>query len=126
MVGLLALFGGIAGFGVGLSAGYTEGSGEEPSAALRIIAAAGLLIGTAGGIYGSWRFFRSVDEVEVADNLWGSLIGFYAYVFFFPTWWLLAWLGVAPETNEWIIFAVAMLSATAAYALRKWQARSSD
>ena len=64
-----------------------------------------------------------VDELELADNLWGSLIGFYVYAFGFPTWWALNWLGVAPAPDHWMIFAAAVVSATAAYALRKWRSR---
>ena len=37
----------------------------------------GVVLVAIGVAYGSWRFFTSVDEVEIADNLWGSLVGFY-------------------------------------------------
>ena len=81
------------------------------------------MVATIGGGYFSWRFFTSVDEVEVTDNLWASLIGFYVYGFAFPTWWALSWLDAAPEPEDWILYAAAMLSATAAYGVRKWRSR---
>ena len=46
---------------------------------MTIVGAIGVVVLAIGAAYGSWRFFTSVDEVEVADNLWASLIGFYAY-----------------------------------------------
>ena len=51
-----------------------------------------------------------VDEVEVADNLWGSLIGLYVYALLFPAWWALNLLGQAPEPDDWVIFGASMLS----------------
>ena len=67
--------------------------------------------------------FTAVDEVEVADNLWASLIGFYAYAILFPAWWLLSRIRLAGPPDQWVIYGVAMLTATAAYAYRKWQSR---
>ncbi len=114
---------GIGGFGFGFAAGYTEAGDQSLNHSVRLVTAAALLLSALGGAYLSWRFFETVDEVEVTDNLWGSLIGFYVYAFMFPTWWALAWLEVAPEPNDWIIFAAAIVSATAAYAIRKWRSR---
>ena len=69
--------------------------------------------------YGSWRFFVSVDEVEVADNLWGSLIGFYVYCILFPAWWAMHKLGVVLEPNDWAIFVTSMFAALIVYGYRK-------
>ena len=74
-------------------------------------------------LYGSWRFFANVDELELLDNLWGSLVGFYAYGVTFPAWWALNKLGYLPEPNDWVIFNIALVTALAAYLYRKWRNR---
>ena len=71
-------------------------------------------------IFGSWRFFKQVDEVEVADNLWASLIGFYAYGILFPAWWLMSRLKLLREPDQWLLYGGVMIIATIAYAYRKW------
>jgi Kef-type K+ transport system membrane component KefB len=123
LVSALAAAGAIGGFVFGFAVGYTEAGDHPLSPTLRLAATAAVLLSVAGGAYFSWRFFRTVDEVEVVDNLWGSLIGFYVYAFLFPAWWALHWLEAAPEPNDWIIFAAAIVSATAAYGVRKWRSR---
>jgi hypothetical protein len=84
---------------------------------------AGVALVAAAMVYGSWRFFATADEVEVADNLWGSLIGFYAYAILFPGWWALNKLGQAPEPNHWAIFVISMFIAIIVYGYRKWRLR---
>lgn len=117
-------------FVAGLITGAVAGVGlapvlngkEMPSWAAPLVAISTALAVLAT-IYGSWRFFTSVDEVEVVDNLWGSLIGFYAYVMIFPAWWVVWKVGLVGEPNDWAIFAAAFTIALAAYAYRKWQSR---
>ncbi len=123
MVGILAAVGGAAGFVFGFVMGTSDATGEPVSDTTRTIAALALVVAVVGGGYFSWRFFTMVDEVEVNDNLWASLIGFYVYGFAFPTWAALSGLGDMSEPNDWILYAAAMLSATAAYGLRKWRSR---
>ena len=121
IVGWLALAGGVGGFVSGFAAGYADGSGQPLPEWMRTIAAVGIIFSAVVGAYASWRYFAAVDEVEIADNLWSSLVGFYVYGFLFPAWWLLNWVGRAPEPSGWIIYAAAMASALAAYGVRKWR-----
>jgi len=118
MGGLLSL-----GFVTGIVAGFAlqvSGTGETTWPAWAPVAGTvGVVVAALGTAYGSWRFFVSVDEVEVADNLWGSLIGFYVYAILFPAWWALNKLGQVPEPNHWAIFLASMLAALAVYAYRK-------
>jgi uncharacterized membrane protein YhaH (DUF805 family) len=123
LVLLLGAVGAVAGFVFGFIQGAADASGQPVSETARTAAAAALLIATVGGGYFSWRFFTSVDEVEVTDNLWASLIGFYVYGFALPLWWGLSWLEFAPKPVDWILYVVVMLSATAAYGVRKWRQR---
>jgi hypothetical protein len=123
MLGALAACGAVAGFFGGLAMGYGDGGGARHLPLMRTIGAVSLLIGMIAAAYGSWRFFQQVDELEIADNLWGSLVGFYIYALLFPTWWMLAKLERAPEPNDWIIYAASMIGGVAVYAYRKWQQR---
>ena len=123
LLGGLALIGMALGFVGGFVTGQADASGTEVSAEFKTIGAAGVVLLAILAAYASWRFFVSVDEVEVADNLWGSLIGFYTYAILFPLWWALAELDRAPEPDDWVIFGVSMIVATAAYGVRKWRSR---
>ena len=73
--------------------------------------------------YGTWRFVKVIDEVELVDNLWGSTAGYYVYAALFPAWWALAKGGVVGEPNDWLIYFAAMGGATAVYLHRKWRVR---
>ncbi len=109
----------VARFVSGFVVGYADGGGMELPAWGSTAAGGAIILVAILAAYGSYRFFVSVDEVEVADNLWGSLIGFYAYALLFPTWWMLHRIGKAPEPNDWIIFEVALGTALLAYGYRK-------
>ena len=117
----------LLGLVTGLVAGALLAVGAEREAPLSPmmagIATAVIALALAAIVYGSWRFFVSVDEVEVQDNLWACLIGFYAYAILFPAWWLMARIGLLPFPDQWVMYAVIMVSGTAAYAYRKWQSR---
>jgi hypothetical protein len=123
MLGWLTL----AGFLTGMLTGFMMALGDRADAplspALAIAASGAVVLAAAAIVVGSWRFFASVDEVEVVDNLWASLIGFYAYAIIFPAWWLLARLRLLPAPDQWIVFAAVIAIATAAYAWRKWANR---
>jgi hypothetical protein len=119
----LALLGAISGFVAGFVAGLGDARGMTEVPLYGTIGGAGVILMAILVAYFSWRFFDSVDEVEVADNLWGSLIGFYTYAILFPAWCALNHLGKAPEPNHWIIYGASMLTATGAYGYRKWRTR---
>jgi hypothetical protein len=114
---------GAIGFVAGLLSGVIEDLSDGGAAGLdprmATAAAAGVILAAIASVYGSYRFFVSVDEVEVADNLWGSLIGFYAYAILLPVWWALEKLGRAPEPDQWLIYGASMIVALAAYGYRK-------
>ena len=123
ILGWLLAIGAIAGFLSGVVAGFIDGRRGEGTVGLTIFGTAGVAVLVIGTIYGSWRFFTSVDEVEIADNLWASLIGFYAYAILFPAWWALSEIKVTTAPDQWVIYGVALLTASAAYLYRKWQSR---
>ena len=74
------------------------------------VAIAGVIVATLCSLYGSWRFFVSVDEVEVADNLWGSLIGFYAYAMLASRrGGRCAEASTTPEPDHWVIYGISLI-----------------
>ena len=123
ILGWLLLIGLAAGFLSGFVAGFIDGRRGEGTLGLTVIGTIGIAVLVVGVIYGSWRFFTSVDEVEVADNLWASLIGFYAYGILYPAWWALSEIQVTGSPDPWVMYGITMLTATAAYFYRKWQSR---
>ena len=114
ILGALFVLGGAA----GLARGFLDAR-EGGSAGYMTAGTIGVVILVVGAAYGSWKFFQNVDEVEIADNLWGSLIGLYVYALLFPAWWALNLLAQAPEPDDWMIFGASMLSAVAVYLYRK-------
>ena len=121
ILGALAVLGFLGG-GIGIIVLETI-DGREFSSSLITAAAIGVVILSVLFLYASWRFFADVDELELLDNLWGSLVGFYAYGVTFPAWWALHKLGSLPEPNDWVIFNIALLTALVAYFYRKWRVR---
>lgn len=115
----------LIGFVAGLVGSYVERveTGDAVSPGMQLAAAAGVILVAALAAFGSWKFFANVDEVEVADNLWGSLVGFYAYAILLPVWWALWKLGLVGDPNDWAIYGASMMVALAAYFYRKWQSR---
>ena len=112
------------GFAAGFGAGYTKGDFDafwNWAPDWLIIALLALAIGTL--LYGSWRFYRSVDEVELLDNLWGSSAAYSAYSLLFPSWWVLQKAGITAPPNHWLIFLIAIGTGMAVYLGRKWRAR---
>lgn len=122
ILGLTAI-GAIGGFLAGFVNAQFGASGDGLNPMVQALAAIALIIALAGGAFATWRFFQTMDEVEVSDNLWASLIGFYVYGFGFPGWMALYWLDVAPQPVDWTVYAASMLTAAGAYGVRKWRSR---
>jgi hypothetical protein len=111
------------GFGVGWYAHHSNGEIDAFwSAAPDWAVIALLALAITALLFGSWRFYRSIDEVELLDNLWASSASYTAYILLFPTWWVLGKAGIAQEPNDWLIFFAALGSGTAFYLWRKWRA----
>lgn len=122
-LGALALVGAFCGFISGFVNGYADARGEPLQPWMLTAGAAGVVAAGVAAILLSWKFFASVDELEVADNLWGSLVGFYAYGLLLPMWWALDKLGFVRPPDHWLIYGVSMITALAVYGYRKWRYR---
>lgn len=71
---------------------------------------------------GCLAFVRASDEVEIADNLWGSTASYYVYATLFPAWFVLHKAGIVGEPRDWTIFFVTLLAGLAVYGWRKLRA----
>lgn len=124
VIGLLLGAGAVTGFFAGYAGAHQDLS---PDGMLRAIPAgaviAFLAIAIAAFSYGCWAFLKAIDEVELADNLWGSTASYYAYAVLFPSWWLLGQAEITPMPNHWAIFFISLAAGLAAYGYRKWRAR---
>ncbi len=119
-----AILGMPLGFFLGQSAARNGGSMTEAFTALPPIAVVALLaLAVAGLTLTCWYFLKSVDEVEILDNLWGSTAGFYVYMVLFPVWWALWKTDLVGEPNDWIILGASFAAGTLAYLARKWRSR---
>ena len=123
-LGIAGLGGVPIGFAVGLGSGLFDGelnafwSWAPDWLVLLLIG-----ISVASISYGTWRFYRAIDEVELQDNLWSNAAAYGAYALLFPCWWALGQAGMTPPPNHWAIFLAALVAGLAAYAIRKWRAR---
>lgn len=108
------------GFGFGISRGDIDTFWNWAPDWLIIIL---LVVSIAGILYGSWRFHRSIDEVELTDNLWSSWAAYGVYAMLFPTWWVLGKAGLTSPPNDWVIYLAALLGGLSCYGWRKWRAR---
>ena len=106
----------VLGIAIGFIAGFFEGRAaiSNPVFALFFVAVA-LLVYT----YLSVRFFRSVDELELADNLWGALFAVYFLIAFQPAWYFLHEVGLVPPVDPWVTYFSVSFAFLAAYLGRK-------
>ena len=68
-------------------------------------------------------YFRRVDELDVQDNLWASLIGLYAFIVALPSWHALNLVGQLPPPDAYALWVIAIATAALAYAWRKLRHR---
>ena len=124
VVGGIMAAGAVTGFIAGFMAGHRDIPVDQVWAAMPEGLAVAIVIGSLIAFnVGCWLFVKSIDEVELADNLWASTAGYYVYAMLFPAWWALGKAGVTPEPDHWIIFAVSLAGGGVAYLWRKWRAR---
>ncbi|HET9397753.1 MAG TPA: hypothetical protein VFO45_02945 [Sphingomicrobium sp.] len=124
VVAALMAVGMVIGFVFGFSSAHQDVPIEQAATSLPdgiVIALVAAAI--AAFSYGCWAFLKTIDEVELADNLWGSTASYYAYAVLFPSWWVFGEAGITPAPNHWAIFFVSLAFGMAVYGFRKWRAR---
>lgn len=123
VLGVMMLVAAPVGGVVGFSAGRSMGEGADLPAALAAIPPALYIVSAiviaASLTIGTWKFVKVIDEVELADNLWGSAAGFYFYSLALPCWWLLYLGKVLPQPNDFVLYISTLVAGTAVYLVRK-------
>ena len=123
-LGIIAAGGAIVGFFTGIrAASKNVGFGESWSGLPEGLVIALMAVSLMAFLYGTWRFFKAIDEVELVDNLWASTAAYYVYGVLFPIWWVLGKSGIVAEPNDWAIYIVALGAGMVIYLGRKWRAR---
>lgn len=64
-------------------------------------------------------FFKRVDELELADNLWAGLFGIYFYIAAQPSWHVLHQVDLVGPIQPWPIYFATLFVSIAAYLGRK-------
>lgn len=111
---------------VGSVGGYLFARSEltgQPVGVSPLIAWAAVIAAVLAFAYGCWVYYKTIDEVDLVDNLWGSTAGFYAYAVLFGSWFALDFVDAAPSINHVAIFWVSLTFAGLVYVYRKWRAR---
>lgn len=116
---------GFAGAAVaGFALGVLGAAGEERWIDPRLLWPA-LALATVLWVWFTVGYFRRVDELDLADNLWAAMIAVYVYVPLFPSWALLHYAGQLPPVDGWAVWWTTMAVMTLTYLGRKLRARMS-
>ncbi len=121
---MLTNFGAIAavGFVVGLTAALVESkdasilSGGTLPGWFAIMAAV-LTVGAVG--IGSWRYHRTMDELQRLDNYFAGTVGANLFLGGYPVWLILWKGGLVPEPNALVLYLAVWLTTVLAYTWRK-------
>ncbi len=70
--------------------------------------------------YGTWLWWRSVDEHEAGAYRDGGLIAIHAYIFVAPTWWLATRAGLAPPQDPMLVLLLVSGVWGAAWFVRRY------
>lgn len=112
---------GLAGFALGFGTSMVEtrdpgGMFGEMPAGWALFAIAFFLVAVG---YGSWRYFRLIDELEREDNRWAGFMAANALMIVYPVWYLLWRGGLVAEPSHEALFVGFWASVLAAYVYRK-------
>ena len=72
-----------------------------------------------GVAWGTYDYFKRVDELDLMDNLWAHTIGLYGGIIAFGVWFFLADLGLAETPSALGIVVISLIVTFAAYGVRK-------
>ena len=86
--------------------------------AVAMIVAAGIIVLVVAG---TWAYYRSVDELEWANNLVACFWGFNAFLLAYPTWHVLWKGGLVPRPDMTAIYLGSAFIAVAAYLWKRFR-----
>ena len=114
---------GLAGGAVGLVSGFGFATGlfDTPSQTARWLAMALVASFVIAVGLGSWKYFRTVDEMEIDANLWAGLIGINYYAVLYMSWWALAFADVVPPVDGEAVFLTTMGVALVTFLIKRFR-----
>jgi len=104
----------IAGFASGFLIALIEDGSVPRFAAIPI-----LVIAASGFVWFSYRYYKKVDELDLADNLWANTFGIYFFIITPAGWQILNHAGLTGPPDLWTIWIGGILFAGIAYGIRK-------
>jgi hypothetical protein len=113
------LVGGVIGLAVGVTGGLAEGWQRAGGASFGWVLWPVLAVSIAFFARYCVRYFRQVDELDVQDNLWASLIGLYAAIIAYPAWEALYRVGQLPAPTALGVWVSGIVAACVTYIWRK-------
>lgn len=105
-------------FGAGLGTGFLSGLFESGQLPIWTLYACWAVV-LAGMAWFTRDYFRRIDELDLADNLWSHLIGYYLTLWAFGLWYLLYDLGRAPEPTALPVMLFMIVATFVVYGARK-------
>ena len=102
----------------GMASGYLTQSYVDDRVGLWLPLVAGAVV-VAGLLWFTRDYFNRIDELDLMDNLWAHLYGFYGGLMVYGGWFVLADLGLVDRPTAGVVLLVMILMMFAAYGLRK-------
>ncbi|MDF1833682.1 MAG: hypothetical protein P1U62_02225 [Alteraurantiacibacter sp. bin_em_oilr2.035] len=103
---------------VGLATGFAGDLYEDGSLPAWSIYAIWALV-VAAFTWFTISYFRRVDELDLMDNMWATLIAFYFYVVAMPSWYMFDIIGLAGTPQDKVIYLATLAVMFIAYGARK-------
>ncbi|MGB7374666.1 hypothetical protein [Pontixanthobacter sp.] len=108
----------LASFAAGIATGYLTGMFEDGALPMWVLFIVWALV-FIGLAWFTRDYFRRIDELDLMDNLWSHLVGYYAAVLIFGLWYLLHDIGEVAEPAALPIILVMIVVTFIAYGARK-------
>lgn len=122
-LGLSAIVGGVIGGWMQLDQAQSGGViiflGSGPLSAGFAIGAS--IFWVLGLIIGLAIYHRSIDDHEQRAWLWAGLVGWYAFIFPAPVWWVLHRAALAPPVDAMLLFLFSMVANAIVYLWLKFR-----
>jgi hypothetical protein len=113
--------------GVGLVLGIVLGVGSDGDIdgilngpIDKVVVLAAIAVWLVAVPYGTWLWWKSVDEHEAGAYRDGGLIAIHAYIFLAPTWWLATRAGLAPPQDPMLVLLLVSAVWGAAWFVRQY------
>lgn len=109
----------LAALGSGLVSGYLTESYLSGVVGLWLPLLTGFVV-LIGLVWFTWDYFKRIDEIDLHDNLWSHLWGFYAGIWAFGGWYFLADLKLVAPPFAGAAILIMLACMFIVYGLRKF------